>query len=61
MRVEIETSGAEVVAAVKGEAADIVDALVYVRVDLKLDNIDIYVRIFSNHNKNSFENDGPLA
>ena len=50
MRVEIEAAGAEVVAAVKGEAADIVDALIYVRVDLKLDNIDIYVRIFSNHN-----------
>ena len=59
-RVEIEGAAAEVVFAVELEAADGIDSLADVAVDLQLGNLALYVLIFRNHNK-SFAKDSPLA
>ena len=46
--------------AVELEAADGIDSLADVPVELQLGNLALYILIFRNHNK-SFANDSPLA
>ena len=58
--VEVEAAAAEVVFAVELEAADGIDSLADVPVELQLGNLALYILIFRNHNK-SFANDSPLA